>query len=70
MSPIRQNNVGDDNINLMDSPQHVNIMKKISELQLTVDSLRKERKTEEDNKTEEILSKSVTRNLDNDGVNF
>ena len=77
MSPIRHNiNTGgaDNNVNLMDSPHHVNIMKKISELQLTVDSLRKERKDDDDggsDKNKEILSKSAAHlNPKNDEVNI
>lgn len=71
MSPIRQNNnITDDNLNLMDSPHHVNTMKKISELQLTVDSLRKERTAEDDNKTEDVLLKSAARNPENNEVDF
>ena len=71
MSPIRPNNnsYGDDNFNLMDSPHHINIMKKISELQLTVDSLRKEQKTKDDRKNEEGLSKSIAYNPENNEVN-
>ena len=64
MSPIQRNGFGVEDSNLIDSAHHINIMKKISELQLTVDSLQNKK-----NKTEEN-SQKVKEYPENDEVNF